>query len=548
MARFSTVLLIPAFLFAQDATIRVSTRLVEVNVVVRDSRGPISGLTKNDFRIFDKGKERQIEVFTISGAPPKPAADSAAKAAPPIPPGVSTNRPRPTGDAPSGATVLLIDVLNTELADQQTAQKHILKFLASLDPNRRVAIYLLSRRIRVLQDFTDDPQLLMKAVRRSQGEPSGLLAGGNQPTPLSPSAAGLPSGADDVMAEAFAEMRDALTIDRVGLTLAAMEQIANHLAQVPGRKSLIWISNSFPFFLINDERHNFTAANRENRTFQLEIDRASRALNAADVAIYPVDSRGLLGMPDFDVKTSGPGLVNPRGRAFGSKGNGQLGALSVDTPEGFESMQALAAGTGGVAFFNTNDINGAIGKAMSDADLSYTLGFYADSAAMDGSFHELKVKVDRPGADVRHRKGYLASYPKAPGANDLATILRDTAASALDATAIGLIAAIDQPKPGSFRLALRIDCEDLSLEKQNGRRVGGIDIAYVSQSADGRTLALVTKKISLDLTEESYAAKRRDGLILEQTIEQKQGCARIRVAAFDERSGATGSLTVPLPK
>jgi hypothetical protein len=332
-------------------------------------------------------------------------------------------------------------------------------------------------------------------------------------------------------------MRDAATVDRVALTLAAIEQISNHLAQLPGRKSLIWISSSFPGFLINDDRHDFMGANREDRTFNEDIARTSRRLSAADVAIYPVDARGLLGMPDFDVKNPSDGLTNPRGRAFSRKGNGQMGAMSVDTPEGLESMEALAGGTGGRAFYNTNDIKGAIAEAMSDADVTYTLGFYADSAT-DG-FHELKVKIDRSGLDVRHRKGYLATSAKVPTETDVVALLHATVASSLDSTGIGLIAAMD-----STRLALRISFDDLSLEKQNGKWIGAVDIAYVSLSSDSRTLALISKKITFDLTDEVYATKRREGLLLEQAIEPKKGLARIRIAVLDERSTATGSLSV----
>ncbi len=433
-----------ALLLAQDTTIRVTTRLVQVNVVVRDSHGPISGLTKKDFKVFDKGKEQQIALFSVSS----PANISSAKTTL-TPPGVFTNRFTPSGDAPLNATVLLIDALNTEVPDQQAARRQLLKFLSTLEPTRRVAIYILGTRLHVLQDFTQDPHILAQAAAKLQGSPSTLLGASNTPLPGNPVPAseemttGMPDNpAEAVAREALAEMRDAATVDRASLTLSALEQVANHIAHVPGRKTLIWISGSFPFYLIDDERHNFLAANRENRTFHLEIERATRTLSAADTAIYPVDARGLLGSPAADGTQRSNGFINPRGRAFGTRNNGQIGATPVDTPEGLESMQALAEGTGGRAFFNTNDIKGAIGKAFSDADLTYTVGFYADSSAADG-FHEIKVKVDRPGVDVRHRKGYLAAPVKSPAETDIAAILRDTVASSLDSTAIGLIAAGD---------------------------------------------------------------------------------------------------------
>ncbi len=515
--------LIPALLLAQDPTIRVTTRLVQLNVVVRDSHGPVAGLKKSDFKIFDKGKEQQIALFNVSSVSSKPE-----KPATPIPAGVFTNRPTPQSDAPVNATVLLIDALNTEMPDQQAAREPILKFLSSLDLNRRVAIYLLSgHSLRVLQDFTDDPALLKKAIAGFHGESSNVLEGTRAEL-----VAGGRGGASALAREAFAEMRDSANVDRASLTLAALSQIAGHLAQVPGRKSILWISSSFPSYLIHVHSSPLDA-NRENRSFQQEMISASRALSAADIAIYPVDDRGIIGQPDVDVRRAG----GRRGSSFSSH-NGQVGRGADDVPEGVDSMQQLADLTGGVAFYNTNDIKGAIAKAMSDADVSYTLGFYADSSATDG-FHELKVKLNRPGLDVRHRKGYLAAPVKPPTENDVAAMLESTARGSLDSTAIGLIAAVN-----ATRVALRINFEDLSLEKQNGKWIGAVDIAYVSQSADGATLGSATKKVTFDLTDEQYAAHRREGLLLEQVVEPRKDLSRIRIAVLDERSAATGSVSV----
>jgi VWFA-related protein len=518
MVRFA--LLLSGLLLAQDPTIRVTTRLVQVNVVVRDGHGPVAGLAKKDFKIFDKGKEQQIALFSVlSSSTDK----TPAKPALPTPPGVFTNRLKPHDDDPTSATVLLIDALNTEMPDQQEAQQQILKFLDSLDLNRRVAIYLLSgHSLRVLQDFTDDPALLKKAIAGFHGESSAILEGTRV------------EGCGRHECEGLHESRDAANVDRVHLTLAALSQIANHLAHVPGRKSLLWISSSFPSFLLHVNRDQWDI-NRENRTFLEEITRATRALSAADVAIYPIDDRGILARPDVDVRRRGL-----PGSSFSSR-NGRLpGSMPIDIPEGLDSMRDLADGTGGIAFVNTNDIKNAIGKAFADADLTYTLGFYADSSAVDG-FHEIKVKVDRPGLDIRYRKGYLAAAVKPPSEDDVAALLNDAVASALDSTAIGLIAAVD-----NTRVSLQVNFADLSLEKQNGKWTGAIDVVYVAESAGGRNIALTSKRITLDLNADLYAAKRRDGLVLEQVVERPKGTARIRIAVMDERSGATGSVSIPV--
>jgi hypothetical protein len=91
------------------------------------------------------------------------------------------------------------------------------------------------------------------------------------------------------------------------------------------------------------------------------------------------------------------------------------------------------------AFYGTNDISGAIGQAMHDSRVTYTLGYYPAGVKWDGSFHELKVKVAAPGAQVRARIGYYP-FPDAPLAtprNDRALIAK-LATSWLPATGIGL--------------------------------------------------------------------------------------------------------------
>jgi VWFA-related protein len=544
--------------------IRVSTRLVQVNVVVRDGKGPISGLTRDDFKIFDKGKERPLAVFTAVGsdsAAPAVVVHPDAKKPEPLPPGVFTNRVESKNNSAVSATVLLIDMLNTDVMDQQAARKHVLEFLASMDSTRRVAIYTLNEKLRVLQDFTDDPALLQKAVMKYQGQSAGMLRGSNSQAPkvndnlAVADKTGMADPTIAMMRESFNEMHDFHQVNRAAATLGALAQIGAHLAHVPGRKTLIWLSGSFPFYLINDERGNFMAAGRENLNFQDEINRAVKALSAADIAIYPVDGRGLLGMPGWDPSNPSDAIGVPRaGRTrdqqrsgmFGKRGNGQLGIMPVDTPEGIETMNDLAAGTGGRAFYNTNDLKTAIASAMDDAEVSYTLGFYAPDTP-DETFHDIKVKVDRAGIETRHRKGYFFGKEKVPAEKDRMAIVREAAATALDATAIGLMAGIErvaEPRPGSFHIALKLNLQDFSLENRDGKWKGAADVAFVSQALDGKPLDVASKTVTFDLTDEAYQARLRDGVFLEHVVEPNAKLNRIRVVVLDHQSAALGSISL----
>jgi VWFA-related protein len=205
--------------------------------------------------------------------------------------------------------------------------------------------------------------------------------------------------------QALGQLQDFNMLNRVRTTLWGMEGIGNHLARLPGRKNLVWISGSFPFSIgLGD---NIMDPSREHRSFGDEAERASRALNQANVSIYPVDARGLIGLP--------PALGAASQMRANTKGPPRVVSMA---PDGHDTMQILAEKTGGRAFFNTNDLRGALRQALDDAEVTYTIGFYPASGSLDNKFHELKVKVDRKGVDVRHRKGYFAGEEKPPTSAD----------------------------------------------------------------------------------------------------------------------------------
>src|SRR5262249_17814847 len=145
-------------------TIRVTTRMVLVDVVVTDKQGkPVPGLRAEDFTIEEKGKTQKIASFTTSpeaGAKPEP-----------LPPGIYSNRAQYR--SPGGPiTVLLLDALNTAFKDQAYARQQMLKFVQQqYRPGQRMAVFTLTGQLQVLQDFTSDPRILYAAMQRFRPEP-----------------------------------------------------------------------------------------------------------------------------------------------------------------------------------------------------------------------------------------------------------------------------------------------------------------------------------------------------------------------------------------
>src|SRR6202158_4235737 len=156
-----SVFALPPQLSKEDVNtpaVRVSARLVLVDAVVTDKSGQrITGLTKDDFTLLENGKPQKISAFSFE-VPESPSPR------PPLPPNVYTNRPE--YDMPKGPlTILLLDGLNTALADQGYARSQMLKYLGTqLQPGQPIAVYTLAGSLRLLQDFTGDVALLKVAV------------------------------------------------------------------------------------------------------------------------------------------------------------------------------------------------------------------------------------------------------------------------------------------------------------------------------------------------------------------------------------------------
>lgn len=443
-------------------------------------------------------------------------------------------------DTPTSITVILFDGLNTKIQDQAYARKQILKFLDQIQPNDRVALYLLGGDLRILHDFTNDPDRLAKALAKYHGRISGELDAAD-PEPRDP------TGNDDLdqfLQNADQTMSDFYNVNRAVFTLDAMEAIAHHLASLPGRKNLVWVSGGFPFTLgLEPGDFSLDNPNREHRTFSDETDRVARAMNDANIAIYPVDARGLMTDPAMSASNRSIPSPIPRGR--------NPAPPRTFFPANHDTMQILAERSGGRAYINTNDLTSAMRDALNDGKLTYTLGFYPAGDDWDGKFHDIKIKVDRGGVDVRYRKGFVAYYEHAPTAKQLKDELHNAVGSPLEATGVGINArvdAVDQPKPGTLRVITQVDQTNFSLEQNADRWVGALEILYVQYAADGKVLNADAQTVNMNLGKERYDDIQKRGFLYSKTVEPLAGTDHLRIVVMDHTSGNIGSLQIPIKK
>ena len=525
--RTALIALFALSLTAQPPVVRVTTRLVEINVIVHDRKGqPVADLTKDDFTILDQGQPQKITHFSVESAlTPKPSA----KPAPKLPPSTFTNRPELRDSAPAAVTAILLDGLNTRFEDQAYARQQLVKFLTTqVQPSDRVALYTLGRNIRVLHDFTSDASSLLRALARQRGEHAADLDA-SEP-------ADSDTGVEELDAwlnEINQNMAEFYTRNRVRTTLDALQAIAQHMARIPGRKNLIWVSGGFPFSMGLD---NMSPGTGERTTFSDEMEITGRTLNSASLAIYPVDARGLVGIPEFSASNRKADLKG------GSKALRQI-------QKTHETMEILAERTGGKAFYNSNDIKGAVRRAIDDSRVTYVVGYHPSHNRWDGEWREIKVKVNRPRVNLAYRRGYHALADRPVTERDRKTALQEALWSTLEATSIGLtvnVRAVSQPQPDMLRVTMGIDSRNVNLEERDGRWTGKLDLLFVQQGGTASRVSAFHDTLDLKLNPETYRTVVQKGIYLAKNIQRLAGAGELRLVVRDASTGAVGSLNIPL--
>ncbi len=510
----------------QGPAISVSTRLVEVGVIARDKNGPVADLTKDDFVVLDRGKTQKISVFSVESS------ESTAQPRQSLPQNTFSDVPQYGASTLRSITIVLLDNLNTlygsEAGNYETtpywmedhalanAKTHLIEFIKQLSPQDRVAIYGLRDSLQVLCDFTSDRGQLLAILKKydTTSKTSREMA--------EPGAAHTPMGpeVDDLMNAEAVRLAGLANQERAQTTIAALVSIAAHVANIPGRKNLVWLTGNLPFS---------GAA-------------MARVLSPARIAAYPVDARGLLAREPFQSKQDGIDFDKVL------RNGDSMPAQSLQ-PIGNDTMQKLADETGGEAFINTNDITGAIRRAVEDSAVTYTLGFYIDRNSIDGKLHELKVETKRKGLTIRYPKSYFAFEGAPPTKDQNWKTVVTAVQSPIESSVIPLQAKVDrvnQPLPNSLRLLCSIDIHNLRLVQSGDLHKGAVSVYVIQQDGAGKVLSQWTKTYDLQLSEKQYAALLKSGMPFGQDVQSKAGLTTLRVLVEDPATAEIGSLIIPL--
>jgi len=521
---------------------RSRTVLVEVPAVVTDTSGShLHNLTKNDFSILENGKQQPITVFeevTTSSGRPAPATN---------PPGIFSNVPFDRQE-PLSITVIALDTINTPFLDQAYGRQQLIKYLAdTLDSGQVLGLVVIGRKgVTVLGGLNSDPAALITALKKVSGELSPmetfgtdgkiLAASESQPSELT---GGISPGADpaarmrqfilnaDAVEGSYQQAR------AVEDTMKAFLAIAWSLAGIPGRKSLIWATGSFPFAL--DSPSTVPGGN-----LSLLYERTMEALNDAQVSVYPVDIRGLVDTSPAADPTYSGGLSGPE---FGNSAGGRSWLQNSSV----KSLQNFAEMTGGRSYANNNDLAKGFRHAADDCSSYYLLGYYVDTRDRNPGWRKLQVQVARKGVEIHARSGFLVTNatidPQLTHSADIDFAL----ISPFDSTAIPVTVQWRAVEPDGEKkkigFALRLPASSVIDETDKNR----FNVDFIAQASKGGAPTRNEGQTVKGMIPDAALAKiKAEGIFYKNALELPPGDYRVRFVVRDNLTGRIGSVSAPL--
>lgn len=550
-------------------TIKVEVRVVLLDVVVTNDKGdPVSGLSKDQFEVLEDGARQTVSLFAEHGrtGPAQPVAPGLAphqaqiSAPGPLPVNFYTNSQ--TTKASDSVNVLLLDWLNTQPADQTYVRKQVIKYLYTVPPGTRLAIFTLGTELRLVQGFTTESSVILAALNNREAGASpksvGLLDSKTREASeqeiiemliRNDAAPATVSAARDSIRETAARQ----TGDRVKLTIQGLLELQRYLTPIPGRKNVFWFSGSFP---INNVPVLGAGANYPN-----DSQSTSQGLGPARIAIYPISAEGVM--------TAGTVLMDPsqglttRARAMDLNSGGNTSDSSKQI-----AMESIARETGGQAFYNTNGLDREITRAVAEGEHYYTMTYTRTNAARDGKFRNIHVRLATGNYRLSYRRGYFSEagpeQPTTPAPQNTLLDLMRFGMPDFDQIVYNVhVAPVDpQPPAGSapagvnrdlkgpvtrYRVDFSIPLSELKLTRDTGGTMhGAVQLMLVAYQKNGYPLNLVESKDEFNLKREVYESARNVNIHARQELDVPAGDVHLRVGLFEQASGHVGTIEVPL--
>lgn len=523
-----------------EDVVRITTNLIQVDAVVTDKNGkPVTDLRAEDFEIQENGDVQKITNFSfvpIASETAKPeTTDTIDKIAPPIPP----TRLKP--EQVRRTIALVVDDLGLSFESAYYVRRALKKFVdVQMQPGDLVAIIRTGGGMGALQQFTSDKRQLYAAIERVLWNQLGR--GGVSPfSPMlggdiqSQTRADIPGKSGNEITEGdLHQFSDELFT--VG-TLGALNFVVRGLRELPGRKSVM---------LVSDGLRIFNREGQSDRILDL-LRRLTDLANRASVVIYTMDARGVqtLGLTAAD---STQGLTSDQIESA-------LLNRRLDFFESQNGLNYLAQETGGISIRGNNDLSAGIKRMLDDQQGFYLIGYQPNAETFDpkrARFNKLKIKVKRPGLKIRYRSGFFGvtddevgrAAPKTRAQQLSSAVASPFASGAIGVRLTSLFA--NDAKSGTFmRSLLHVDVDKLTFtEEQDGWHKLVFDIMAVTFGDNGVVVDQVSRTESVRVRGEAYRRILQNGFDYVITVPiKKAGAYQLRTALRDTVSERIGSAS-----
>jgi VWFA-related protein len=473
---------------------------------------PVTNLSKEDFEIVDRGKPQVIADFQYVSVPVETrTVDVKAPRTPE--PDVASNIP---SSPDSRLFVMVIDDLHIVESDLIAVKRVMTDFVAALSPDDEVAMVFVGRSD-LSQNFTKDVGRLLKAVDGVRGALGfGLDALARGPSP-EPGTMGGPSKTALNSARSAAQ-----TLRNVATSLAG----SGH-----SRRAIVFVSSGSvldPRMKTNEDK--LLAIELLHDDLQAAYDAARRG----DVPIYTLDPRGQV-LPEDAVRggASAIGSFQTRSR------------IRENIKMQQDGLAEVALNTGGRAFLNQSDLTRAVREIVRENGSYYLLGFYPSPSDRDGKFHEIDVKVTRPGLRVRSRYGYVAPAP-APAASDTKPALDTAMSTGVNVSGLSLQAIVSPlaPSAGGMRSAVTIEVT-YPVTAEGSRRISDdLRVRILALDPDGKVKASVEQNRSFTgMAPEGQPSVK---FLIDDAMDLPSQALTLRIGIASRALGKTGTVQLPV--
>jgi VWFA-related protein len=525
---------------SDEDVVRITTNLVQVDAVVTDNKGRlVRDLRPEEVEIKEDGRAQKITNFSFVSLESieRPDEKRIDKNLPPIPP----VRLRP--EQVRRTIALVVDDLGLSFESTYYVRQALKKFVdQQMQPGDLVAIIRTGGGIGALQQFTSDKRQLYAAIEKVKWN----LRGRGQIGAFSPmSGTPLESESRDSLGDEDGQTNDDIERFREDLfavgTLGALNYIVRGLRQLPGRKSIVLISDGFTIYNSSD----LSLVTRILAALRRLTDLANRA----SVVIYTMDARGLQVLSLTAADDTGGMTATQIEQRLSSRRSGFFDSQS--------GLVYLAQQTGGLAIRNTNDLSGGIKRVLEDQKSYYLIGYRPEDSTFESvsgrrRFHKLSLKINRPGKyNVRMRSGFfgITDEEAVPDRSTPEQQLVGALMSPFNAAGVHLrltsLFANDQ-KVGSFmRSLLHVRARDLTFKAEpDSWHKAEFEVVAITFGDNGVVVDQINRAHTVRVRGKTYERILKDGFVYNLTVPiKKPGAYQLRVALRDEESARIGSAS-----